>query len=62
MREPRGLLPSGGKATASLLSHERPAPYGRGVGLRGTAPYRGRMRMKGVSSSPWPLGLSAMAS
>ena len=37
-REPRGLLPSGGNSEATFLSHECPAPYGRGEGCRGSPP------------------------
>ena len=45
--EPRGLLPSGGDFAANFLSHERPAPYGRGEGCRGSPP----AQAAGVSAS-----------
>ena len=37
-REPRGLLPSGGKPAIKLLSSERSARIARSPGSRGTAP------------------------
>ena len=39
--EPRGPSPSGGKTPANMHVSERPAPNGRGVGSRGTAPCAG---------------------
>ena len=39
-REPRGPSPSG-KTPANMHVSERPAPNGRGVGSRGTAPCAG---------------------
>ena len=38
--EPRGLSPSGGNSAANLLSLVCPAPYGRGVGVKGHCPLR----------------------
>ena len=40
--EPRGLSPSGGNSAANLLSLVCPAPIGRGMGSRGTAPCASR--------------------
>ena len=47
-REPWHLSCHGGKTPANLLSLERPAPYGRGVGCRGSPPaasHEARCRM-----------------
>ena len=41
-REPRGLLPSGGKPAIKLLSSERSARIARSPGSRGTAPCASR--------------------
>ena len=38
--EPRGLSPSGGNSAANLFSLVCPAPYGRGVGVKGHCPLR----------------------
>ena len=39
-REPRGPLPSGGNSQPTRFPTSSPAPYGRGMGCRGTTPAR----------------------
>ena len=51
-REPRGPLPSGGKTPAELHVSLRPAPIGRGVGCRGTAPAREARCRAAVTPQP----------
>ena len=50
--EPRGLSPSGGNSAANLLSLVCPAPIGRGMGSRGTAPCASRRACRRMAVFP----------
>ena len=53
-REPRGLLPSGGKPAIKLLSSERSARIARSPGSRGTAPCASRGTCRATAVKPRP--------
>ena len=60
-REPRGLLPSGGKPAVKLLSSERSARIARSPGSRGTAPCASREACRRAAVKPRPTGISPYA-
>ena len=57
-REPRGLLPSGGKPAIKLLSSERSARIARSPGSRGTAPCASRGICRATAVKPRPSRMS----
>ena len=61
LREPRGPLPSGGNSAANRLFSSSSAPYGRGVGSRGTAPCASREARRRAAVTSQPIGFSQAA-
>ena len=61
LREPRGPLPSGGNSAANRLFSSSSAPYGRGVGSRGTAPCASREARCRAAVASQPIGFSQAA-